>query len=568
MAGRPAKNKVANLRILIVGGYGFFGTKLCDRIKGLPGLSVTIAGRDLGKAQSACAVLNGDGAAFTPLCFDRSKDAASQIGDRAFDLIIDVSGPFQSYGETPYRLVDYAISRNTHYMDIADGADFVSGILDFDQAAKHAGCVVLSGVSTYPALTHSVISELAKEMDSVETVRAGISPSPHTEMGRSVVDAIASYAGRPFPVLKDAQVDVSYGLTETIRRRIAAPGKDPLDRLVFTNVDVPDGQLFFGHPKNIKTVWNGAGPKPAMLLQCLVGLSRLVRRRLFPGLGFLAPFFHWVMRHVAHGPYRGGMFVEIAGLKNGQTVRRDWHLVAEGDDGPNIPILPLVALIKKALAGQWPEPGARAPLGDVTLADYEAEFAGLAIHAGVFETQGARSSALSLYEKALGSAYSDLAQPLQDLHRIGRRREFHGRCKVTRGRNPLSQLIAFIFGLPQAANDIPVRVVLSERDGIETWERFFDGRRMISTQEYGKGRAEKLITERFGPVAIYIAVLVEDGKMVLKTKGWSVFGITLPRFLVPGGEVYEHDADGRFNFHVDLVAPLIGRMVKYEGWLE
>jgi len=55
----------------------------------------------------------------------------------------------------------------------------------------------------------------------------------------------------------------------------------------------------------------------------------------------------------------------------------------------------------------------------------------------------------------------------------------------------------------------------------------------------------------------------------MNTKGWSFLGIPLPPFLRPGGDVYEtQDAEGRFVFHVDLKAPIFGRLCKYEGWLE
>jgi hypothetical protein len=43
--------------------------------------------------------------------------------------------------------------------------------------------------------------------------------------------------------------------------------------------------------------------------------------------------------------------------------------------------------------------------------------------------------------------------------------------------------------------------------------------------------------------------------------------MALPAPLVPRIEVFEHAADGRFNFHVDLALPLLGRMVRYTGWL-
>jgi hypothetical protein len=41
----------------------------------------------------------------------------------------------------------------------------------------------------------------------------------------------------------------------------------------------------------------------------------------------------------------------------------------------------------------------------------------------------------------------------------------------------------------------------------------------------------------------------------------------MPRSWAPGGEAYEHGADNRFNFHVEIALPLIGTVVRYRGWL-
>jgi len=216
------------------------------------------------------------------------------------------------------------------------------------------------------------------------------------------------------------------------------------------------------------------------------------------------------------------------------------------------------------LKGHWPDTGARAAMGDLTLADYDAEFAKLNIFTGTYE----ETAELSLYEEILGSAYENMSEPLRNLHRIGSGKTFEGRCKITRGRNPLSHIVAAILRFPKASPDVPVKVVLTRDGNKEIWERFFDGKRMVSTQETGRRKKSHLVIERFGPIAIHLAILVENGQQILKTVGWSAFGIPLPKILLPGGDVYEHNANGRFNFHVDLVAPIFGRLVKYEGWLE
>jgi len=551
------------MNVLIIGGYGFFGEKLSKLLENEAGLHILIAGRNLQKAQAACDTHQHGSASFSALQFDRNKDIAPQLETQNLDLIIDVSGPFQNYGEQPYRVIEYALFAGIHYLDIADGADFVVGVNQFDSAAKAKNLTVLTGVSTYPVLTSCAVDSLAMNLDSITHIRAGIAPSPHNDMGRSVVDAIASYAGKPFPVLKEGKPTQAYGLTEGITRTICAPGTLPLDPLLFSNVDVPDARLFGDYYDGLQSMWNGAGPKPVILHRLLMGLAKLVKLRLLPSLLPLSPIFHICMKHIAAGAHRGGMFVEVDGIKTGKAVTRSWHLVGEGDDGPFIPVIPLAILVKKMLKGGKPDHGARPAIGDLTLTNYDAEFAKLNISTGTYE----ETAELSLYEEILGSAYNNMAEPLQNLHRIGNGKTFEGRCKVTRGRNPLSHIVAAILRLPKASPDIPVKVVLTRNGDKEIWERFFDGRRMVSTQEAGRGKQSRLVIERFGPIAIHLAILVEDGQQILKTTGWSIFGIPLPKFLLPGGEVFEHDMGGRFNFHVDLVAPLFGRLVKYEGWL-
>ena len=79
--------------------------------------------------------------------------------------------------------------------------------------------------------------------------------------------------------------------------------------------------------------------------------------------------------------------------------------------------------------------------------------------------------------------------------------------------------------------------------------------------------AHRDVVERFGPIGIAMAVLVEGERLVLMIRRVTVFGIPLPSWLRPGGVAYEHTADGRFNFFVEIRAPLAGLIVGYRGWL-
>jgi len=168
----------------------------------------------------------------------------------------------------------------------------------------------------------------------------------------------------------------------------------------------------------------------------------------------------------------------------------------------------------------------------------------------------------------LGDAVARLHPAVADLHQTGAGRKFAGRCKITRGRNPLSHLVAGLFRFPKAGEDVAVTVEITPDATGELWVRNFGGRNMQSHHSPGTGRWQRHIIERFGPFRIVLAVLERAGQLHIETQGWSVFRLPLPRFLRPGGEVYETQDDaGRFRFHVDLCAPGLGRLVLYEGWL-
>jgi hypothetical protein len=77
------------------------------------------------------------------------------------------------------------------------------------------------------------------------------------------------------------------------------------------------------------------------------------------------------------------MFVEVQGRRtDGTAVKRSWHLLAEGDDGPLIPSMGVEAIVRNLLNGRAPAPGARPALRELELRDYEPAFARRRIHCG------------------------------------------------------------------------------------------------------------------------------------------------------------------------------------------
>lgn len=267
------------MRILVLGGYGVFGGRLVDLLGDVPGLEILVAGRNAAKAEQFCTRVTG-ATTLQPFVLDR-RDVAGALAGLAPDLIVDATGPFQAYGEDPYAVVRTAIATGTHYLDFADGSDFVFGIDQFDAEAKAAGLFVLSGVSSFPVLTAAVVQELGKGM-TVRRITGGIAPSPHAGIGLNVMRAVVGYAGSPVALRRGGRDTVGVGLAEAMRYTIAVPGRIPLRSLRFSLVDVPDLRVIPAAMPELRDIWMGAGPVPEVLHRALNLLARAASVRAAP----------------------------------------------------------------------------------------------------------------------------------------------------------------------------------------------------------------------------------------------------------------------------------------------
>jgi Domain of unknown function (DUF4166)/Saccharopine dehydrogenase NADP binding domain len=554
------------LKVLILGGYGTFGGRLAQLLADEERLTLIVAGRSLAKAQAFCASLR-PAATVLPATFDRDGDVERQLREIAPDIVVDATGPFQSYGAEPYRVVRAAITLGIDYLDLADSSGFVKGIVGFDGDARARGIFVLAGVSSFPVLTAAVVRKLAQGMMRVDGVIGGIAPSPYANVGINVIRAIASYAGKPVAMVRDGRKAEGYALIDSRRYTIAPPGRLPLHPIRFSLVDVPDLEVLPELWPGLRSVWMGAGPVPELWHRALNGLAWLVRLKLLPSLSPFATLMYRTINVLSFGEHRGGMFVAVEGEGTaGERIERSWHLLAEGNDGPLIPSMAAAAIIRNCLAGRRPAPGARPAATDLELADYEPLFARRAISTGYRQELPADDRA-PLYRRLLGDAWNSLPQPLQAMHDLDAELSAEGVADVERGSGLLARMVACVIGFPRAGKDLPVTVSFRAEDGREHWKRTFAGRSFASTQEQGRGRFERLLCERFGPFNFGMAAVCDDGRMRLVLRRWSFLGIPMPLALAPREDAFEFARDGRFHFHVEIGHPITGLIVRYRGWL-
>ncbi|HLG47506.1 MAG TPA: DUF4166 domain-containing protein [Reyranella sp.] len=528
-------------KVLVLGGSGVFGSRLCRLLADDPRLAVTAAGRERERLRPLEKDLD-----IATMAFDWRRDLDRVLGEQRFDALVHVAGPFQGQD---YAVAELCIRHRVHYLDLADDAAFACGIEKLDEAAKAAGVLVCSGASTAPALTGAVV-EVAREFMSVERVRFGIVPGNDAPRGPALVAAVLSRAGKPIAGPPGRHVWGSL-------RRMAVPG---LGARWVAACDLPEPRLFarrFG----VRDTYAGAGLELSVLHLGLWLLSGLVRLRLIRSLTpFAARLTAIAERLRRFGTDRGGLRLDV----EGRGGRRSWFLVAEGGDGPFVPVLPAAALVRKLAVRRSMASGAMPCLGLVSLGEILAEARRAHLQIASAWNDGVLKP--SLYRRVLGGAYEEMASPWRALH-DGGASVWSGQCICDPAETWIGRVISHLFQLPAAQSESPISVEFTMSGAGEIWTRRI-GRRVMRSRQYIGVRSKRgAVVEQFGPLAFVLDLPVENGRMDLVMIGARFLGIRLPRWCWPHVKAFETAAEGRFRFDVEIGLPAIGRLVRYRGWL-
>lgn len=351
--------------ILILGGSGNFGKRIAELLT-REAIPVIIAGRDRAKLAAALSGLPaGLGQAEA---FDVDRDLGDVLARLRPRAVVNTCGPFQ---DKDYGVARTCIDAGTHYIDIADGRDFVTGIAALDLQARARNVAVVSGASTVPALTAAVIEHLRPAFASLDRLRFGIAPGARAERGLATTQAIMGYAGRPLKPCAGAPR--RHGWQDLHRQTYPVIGARWM-----ANCDVPDLDLLPAR-YDISDIGFAAGLEIAPLHLGVWMLSWLIRAGLPIDLKKSAPFLlaasRWFDRF---GSADGGMHVVLSGRDHdGRALTKRWFIVARDGHGPYIPTVPAVVLARRIARGETLASGATPCVGLVSLAEYLAPLAHL-----------------------------------------------------------------------------------------------------------------------------------------------------------------------------------------------
>jgi saccharopine dehydrogenase-like NADP-dependent oxidoreductase len=349
--------------VLVLGGYGFFGRRIAAALTEPPSCRVLIAGRDLAQATATARAL-GLSVDAAVVLDARDPDLARGLRRLQVNTLVHTAGPFQGQD---YSVAGAAIDAGCHYIDLADSRQFVAGIGVLNAHASATGVSIISGASTVPALSSAVVDRYRERFRRLDGIRMGISSAARVP-GLATVRGVFSYGGRPIRIWRDGTWSEAYGWLGLSRHAFPPP----LGRRWLGNCDIPDLELFPRRYPTVRTVTFQAGFASDLGQLVVAALAALVKRGVLRDLaafsGLLSRVSRWMEPVISD---RGGMFVALEGEGlDGAPLRVTWNLLAEKNDGPNVPCGAAIALARKLGADAALRRGAMPCVGLLTIEEF------------------------------------------------------------------------------------------------------------------------------------------------------------------------------------------------------
>jgi hypothetical protein len=341
-------------KVLILGGSGNFGKRIAEGLS-KKNINVVIAGRNRENLEKIASQLNIDF-----ILFDINNDFDKELKKINPKIVINTCGPFQN---SDYRIAQLCIKQSVHYIDLADGRDFVCNITQLNELAKEKNITIISGASTVPCLSSCVIERFKDEFSQIDSLTYGISPGQKNSPGIATAESILSYLGKPIKTNGDKIV---YGWQDIYRQDYPDLGKRWMG-----NCEIPDLDIFPIEYK-IKDVKFSAGMENSIVHLSIWLVSWMKRLGLPIELRNHANLLLKINNYFNHfGTENGGMHMILKGKnKSGKDHERRWFIIAKNGDGPQIPCAPSIILTEKILSGDINQGFAKPCISIITLEEY------------------------------------------------------------------------------------------------------------------------------------------------------------------------------------------------------
>ena len=260
------------------------------------------------------------------------------------------------------------IACTSHYLDLADGREFVASFGQLDGLARRQNVLLVSGASTLPAVSSAVIEKFRSRFETIRGIEISIAPANKTPRGAGTIAAVLSYCGKPFHWLRDGRWETAYGWQDLKTHSYPSLGRRWLGAC-----DVPDLTLFPKHYPDVETVTFHAALELAWQQFGLWAMAWPVRLDLMTDWSKHVKWFKRMSdRFESMGTDTGGMHVRIWGDDSEQrSPSLTWYLTAHRNHGPEIPCVPAILLTRRLIRGETARRGAHPCIEFITLDEFD-----------------------------------------------------------------------------------------------------------------------------------------------------------------------------------------------------
>lgn len=355
------------MKIVVLGGYGNFGARICRALATDADIELMIGGRDLARATALAQSIGGSSLGVR--IDAQAGDLAENLRGLGAELVIHTAGPFQGQD---YRVPHAVAAAGAHYIDLADGRRFVCDFsAALDAAFRSAGRTAIAGASTVPALSSAVVDHLTAGWRSIRSIDTCIAPAQGAPRGAATLAGVLAYCGEPIRIWRDGAWTDEPGWAKPTMVQFARmkPRRGAL-------CDIPDLELFPARYAGVQSVMFRAALEVGLAQHAFALLASMRRAGLLRSPARLAPLLYSAGRVFDRfGTALGGMVVRVEGLDaRGAVARRAWHIAADDNHGPEIPCMAAILLARRLARRDALPVGAHACSGLVALNEFETEF--------------------------------------------------------------------------------------------------------------------------------------------------------------------------------------------------
>jgi saccharopine dehydrogenase-like NADP-dependent oxidoreductase len=149
-------------KVIVLGGYGAIGSRVCTAIARIPYVECVIAGRNPKRARRLAKKV-----AASTLRIDADNSTEIQRHLPGAFLVINTAGPFTGRSVDTAR---FCAENGIHYIDVADDHHYVNEVLRLNGEAKRNGCLLVAGAASLPAMASVLVDSLDAHYEKLDEI--------------------------------------------------------------------------------------------------------------------------------------------------------------------------------------------------------------------------------------------------------------------------------------------------------------------------------------------------------------------------------------------------------------